>query len=88
VAKEADFAAMRLLVDLLADKRTLPVLGALCENGGCQRFNALRRSISDISQKVCLCVSSGSKPTAWSSIVGRQGQLPVEYKVTPLDHSL
>jgi DNA-binding HxlR family transcriptional regulator len=89
MAKEADIAAMRLLVDLLADKWTLPVLGALCENGGCQRFNALLRGISDISQKsLSVCLKRLEANGLIERIVATQGQLAVEYKVTTLGHSL
>ncbi len=87
--RAADFAAMRLLIDLLADKWTLPVLGALCEHGGRQRFNALRRGVADISQK---SLSASLKRLEINGLIERivatQGQLSVEYRVTRLGHSL
>ncbi|OYZ75094.1 MAG: hypothetical protein B7Y12_13540 [Rhizobiales bacterium 24-66-13] len=41
----------RVLLDLIADKWTLLVLGSLCDHAGVRRFNAIRRDIPDISQR-------------------------------------
>lgn len=80
---------MRLLVDLLADKWTLPVLGALCENGWRLRFNALKRSVSAVSQKsLASCLKRLEANGLIERIVAVQGQLAVEYRVTELGHSL
>jgi len=89
MATEQDFAAMRLLVDLLADKWTLPILGALCENGGRQRFNALKRGIAGISQKsLASCLKRLEFNGLIERIVATKGQLSVEYRVTAIGHSL
>jgi DNA-binding HxlR family transcriptional regulator len=41
----------RLLLDQIADRWTILVLGAICGADGRMRFNALRREIDGISQK-------------------------------------
>lgn len=41
----------RLLLDQIADKWTILILGALCNAGGRARFNAIRRDVGDITQK-------------------------------------
>jgi len=41
----------RLLLDQIADRRSILVLGAICASGGILRFNALRRQVSGVSQK-------------------------------------
>jgi DNA-binding HxlR family transcriptional regulator len=41
----------RLLLDQIADRWSILVLGAICASGGILRFNALRRQVSGVSQK-------------------------------------
>lgn len=41
----------RLLLDQIADRWTILVLGAICSADGRMRFNALRREVESISQK-------------------------------------
>src|SRR3981189_2455892 len=41
----------RVLLDLLADKWRIHVLGSLCDHDYRRRFNAIRRDIPGISQK-------------------------------------
>lgn len=89
MATEQDLEGSRLLVELLADKWTFPVLGALCSNGGRQRFNALRREIPDVSQKsLVACLKRLEINGLIERVVMTQGRLAVEYRVTPLGHSL
>src|SRR4030081_1132854 len=41
----------RVLLDLLADKWTIHVLGSLCDHDHRRRFNAIRRDVPGLSQK-------------------------------------
>ena len=41
----------RVLLDQIAGQWTLLVLGALCDNEGRGRFNAIKRAVPGISQK-------------------------------------
>ena len=41
----------RLLLDQIADRWSILVLGAICSAGGSLRFNALRREVSGLTQK-------------------------------------
>ena len=47
-----ELEAMRLLLDLLSDKWTVPILAALCAGGGKQRFNAIRREVPLVVDKI------------------------------------
>jgi len=79
----------RVLLDLLADKWTLPVLGSLCDHGGRRRFNAIRRDIPDVSQRSlasCLRRLERNGLNAREVIAGRQ--IGVEYSFTELGLSL
>src|SRR4029077_20277523 len=54
----------RLLLDLLADKWTIHVLGSLCDHDHRRRFNAIRRDVPGLSQEVltqCLSAASGKE---------------------------
>jgi hypothetical protein len=51
--------ADRTLLDLLADKWTILVLGVLCDNEKRSRFNAIKRQIPGISQKVSRSACGG-----------------------------
>lgn len=42
---------VRVLLDQIAGQWTLLVLGALCDNKGRARFNAIKRAVPRISQK-------------------------------------
>ncbi|UYY58100.1 winged helix-turn-helix transcriptional regulator [Sphingomonas sp. S2-65] len=84
-----DLDGVRVLIELLADKWTVPVLGALCAGGGRKRFNAIRRELAEISPKsltVCL------QRLEFNGLVERHvatfRPLAVEYRVTPLGHTL
>jgi DNA-binding HxlR family transcriptional regulator len=47
----------RVVLDLVGDKWTVLVLGALCDHEGRRRFNAIRRDVPGISQKsLALCL--------------------------------
>lgn len=89
MAEQKDVEAMRLLLDLLADKWTVPVLAALCAGGGTQRFNAIRREVSSISQKsLVTCLRRLEGNGLVDRVVLTTGELAVEYRVTPLGHTL
>ena len=79
----------RLLLDQIADRWSILVLGAICASGGILRFNALRRQVSGVSQKTLTqCVRRLER----NGIVERRiidGAPPgVAYAVTPLGRSL
>ena len=79
----------RNLIDLLADKWTVPVLGALCDHGGRRRFNALRRDIPAISQKSLVqCLRRLQEHGLVQRQVFTEGPLAVEYAVTQLGRTL
>lgn len=89
MANVEDLGAMRLLIELLADKWTLPVMNALCAQAGRGRFNALRRQIPAISQKsLVACLRRLESNGLVDRIVATEGRLAVEYRVTALGHSL
>ncbi|WP_210530065.1 winged helix-turn-helix transcriptional regulator [Rubellimicrobium arenae] len=77
----------RLVLDRLADKWVLLVLGRLTE--GPMRFNHLRREIEGVSQKV---LSQTLKRLERDGLVTRQAfptvPVTVEYAITPLGRTL
>lgn len=79
----------RVLLDLLADKWTLLVLGSLCDHDGVRRFNAIRRDVPNISQR---SLSSCLRRLERNGLVRRRviegRQLGVEYSFTELGYSL
>jgi DNA-binding HxlR family transcriptional regulator len=86
---DVDLGQMRLLLDLLADKWTVPVLGVLCAQGGQHRFNAIRRDLPAISQKsLVACLRRLEMNGLLRRTVCTTGRLTVEYAVTPLGHTL
>lgn len=79
----------RVLLDLIADKWTMLVLGSLCDHAGVRRFNAIRRDIPDISQRSlasCLRRLERNGLIRRRVIDGRR--LGVEYSFTELGVSL
>ncbi|WP_083469456.1 winged helix-turn-helix transcriptional regulator [Methylobacterium variabile] len=84
-----ELEAMRLLLDLLSDKWTVPILAALCAGGGKQRFNAIRREVPPISQKsLVTCLKRLEMNGLIQRHVLTTGELAVEYRMTPLGHTL
>lgn len=77
----------RLVLDRIADKWTVLVLGLL--SGGPVRFNKLRREIEGISQKM---LSQTLKSLERDGLVERQAfptvPVTVEYSLTPLGRTL
>jgi DNA-binding HxlR family transcriptional regulator len=79
----------RLLLDQIADRWSILVLGSICAAGGSLRFNELRRRVSNIAQKT---LTQCLRRLERNGIVDRRlidGAPPgVEYVVTPLGRSL
>jgi DNA-binding HxlR family transcriptional regulator len=80
----------RLLLDQIADRWTILVLGAICVAPGSKlRFNALRREIDGISQKT---LTQCLRRLERNGLVDRtlvDGAPPgVEYAITKLGHTL
>ncbi len=76
----------RLLLDEIADKWSVLILAAL--KGEPMRFNAIKRSLEGISQKV---LTQTLRRLERNGIIGRHvtlAPLSVEYNITPLGHSL
>lgn len=74
---------------LLADKWTIPVLGALCAGGGKLRFNAIRREVRAISQKSLItCLKRFELNGLVERCVLTRGELAVESRMPPLGHRL
>jgi DNA-binding HxlR family transcriptional regulator len=89
MADVKELEAMRLLLDLLSDKWTVPVLAALCSGGGRQRFNAIRREVPEVSQKsLVTCLKRLEMNGLIERHVSTSRELAVEYRVTPLGHTL
>lgn len=79
----------RILIDLLADKWTLLVLGSLCDSEGSRRFNAIRRDIPDMSQRSLIaCLRRLERNGLVERHVIDGPQLGVEYRLTELGFSL
>lgn len=79
----------RLLLDQIADRWSVLVLGAICAAGGALRFNAIRRSIPRLAQKT---LTQCLRRLERNGIVERRliDSAPpgVEYLVTPLGRTL
>ena len=79
----------RLLLDQIADKWTILILGALCQAGGRARFNAMRRDVGEISPK---SLAQGLRRLERNGLIERTvlptAPIGVEYAVTALGHSL
>ena len=77
----------RLVLDRLADKWTVLVLDLLAQEP--RRFNALRREIEGVSQKV---LSQTLKRLERDGLIARQAfptvPVTVEYSITPLGQTL
>lgn len=58
----------RLLLDQIADRWSILVLGAICAAGGTLRFNEVRRRIDGIAQRLSHKPCAGWSETAsWSA---------------------
>jgi DNA-binding HxlR family transcriptional regulator len=79
----------RLLLEQVADKWTILILGALCNAGGRARFNAIRRDIGGISQK---SLTQGLRRLERNGLIERTvlptSPVGVEYTITALGHTL
>jgi DNA-binding HxlR family transcriptional regulator len=79
----------RLLLDQIADRWSILVLGAICCAGGSLRFNALRREVPGLTQKT---LTQCLRRLERNGIVERRliDSAPpgVEYRVTPLGRTL
>ncbi len=79
----------RLLLDQIADRWSILVLGAICAAGGTLRFNEVRRRIDGIAQKTLTQVL---RRLERNGILERRlidtAPPGVEYRVTPLGRSL
>ena len=77
----------RLLLDQIADKWSVLILGALCK--GPLRFNAIKRRLEGITQKA---LTQALRRLERNGIVAREvipmSPIAVEYRLTPLGRSL
>lgn len=79
----------RVLLDLLADKWTIHVLGSLCDHDYRRRFNAIRRDVPGISQKsLAQCLRRLEKSGLVTRRVLTTGRLGVEYAFSELGMTL
>jgi DNA-binding HxlR family transcriptional regulator len=79
----------RVLLDLLADKWTIHVLGSLCDHDYRRRFNAIRRDVPGLSQKSLVqCLRRLEKSGLVTRRVLTTGRLGVEYAFTELGRTL
>jgi DNA-binding HxlR family transcriptional regulator len=77
----------RLLLDQLADKWSILILGALCS--GPMRFNALKRRLNGVTQKA---LTQALRRLERNGIIDRRvipvSPVAVEYSITPLGVTL
>jgi DNA-binding HxlR family transcriptional regulator len=79
----------RVLLDQIAGQWTLLVLGALCDNEGRARFNAIKRAVPGISQKTLTqCLRQLERNGLVARRVLTQSPLGVEYSFTKLGDTL
>lgn len=80
----------RLLLELLADRWTILVLGAICGADDSRiRFNALRREVPDITQKsLTQCLRRLERNGLIERHLVDSAPPGVEYSVTPLSRTL
>jgi DNA-binding HxlR family transcriptional regulator len=79
--------ARRILLDQLADKWSILILGELCD--GPVRFNEIKRCVSGLSQKTLTqCLRRLERNGLVARRVLTLGPLGVEYALTPLGRSL
>jgi len=86
---DAEARRDRVLLDLLADKWTLLVLGSPCDHRGVRRFNAIRRDIPRISQRsLASCLRRLERNGIVQRRVIEKRQIGVEYSFTELGYTL
>jgi DNA-binding HxlR family transcriptional regulator len=79
----------RVLLDLLANKWTIRVLGSLCDHDHRRRFNAIRRDVPGISQKsLTQCLKRLERSGLVKRRVLTTRRLGVEYAFTDLGMTL
>lgn len=79
----------RLLLDQIADRWSILVLGAICAAGGTLRFNAIRRKVSGVAQKTLTqCLRRLERNGIVERRIIDSAPLGVEYAVTPLGRTL
>lgn len=79
----------RALLDIVADKWTMLILGVLCDNDKRARFNAIKRAIPGISQKT---LAQSLRKLERNGLLKRAildtAPVGVEYSFTSLGHTL
>lgn len=79
----------RVLLDQIAGRWTLLVLGALCDSDGRARFNAIKRAVPGISQKTLTqCLRQLERNGLVERRVLTESPLGVEYSFTKLGYTL
>jgi DNA-binding HxlR family transcriptional regulator len=79
----------RVLLDQIAGRWHLLILGALCDHGHKARFNVLKRAIPGISQKTLTqCLRQLERSGLVARRVLTDSPLGVEYSFTPLGDTL
>lgn len=79
----------RLLLDQIADRWSILVLGAVCAAGGALRFNALKREVPSITQKTLTqCLRRLERNGILERRLIDSAPPGVEYSVTPLGRTL
>lgn len=79
----------RVLLDLIADKWTMLVLGVLCDNDKRARFNAIKRAVPGITQKsLTQCLRRLERNGLVERNVIEAAPIGVEYGFTALGNTL
>ena len=88
-ANELSVHLDRVLLDQIAGRWQLLILGALCDHGHKARFNALKRAVPGISQKTLTqCLRQLERSGLVARRVLTDSPLGVEYSLTPLGDTL
>ena len=79
----------RVLLDQIAGQWDLLILSALCDHEGRARFNALKRSVPGISQKMLTqCLRQLERSGLVGRLVLTESPVGVEYSLTKLGETL
>ena len=79
----------RVLLDQIAGQWDLLILSALCDHEGRARFNALKRSVPGISQKMLTqCLRQLERSGLVARLVLTESPVGVEYSLTKLGETL
>lgn len=87
--QQSSFLPSRVLLDQVADKWTILILGALCTGGGKARFNSILRQVDGVTQKTLTqCLRKLERNGLIARTILDTAPIGVEYSTTPLGYTL